>query len=179
MPELLLCYLTHHSSHFRWWAKLLSRPVFSDFRTFRVTCHTRCHIIKLTVTLLFRRSYFTVHIYFIFISFVILFFFLAFSAFCHTVARVTADVTAEVSAEAISTFADLSKISLFCYFLVLFHFIIFGFLWVCFHSLAKPSARQPRPKLALAILGQLSLWATSGSEQKKLRCNVWHNYWLE
>ena len=33
----------------------------------------------------------------------------------------------------------------------------------------KPSARQPWPKLSLAILGQLSIQATSGSEQKKLR----------
>ena len=29
----------------RWWAELLSRPVFSDFRTFQVMCHTCCHII--------------------------------------------------------------------------------------------------------------------------------------
>ena len=108
---------------------------------------------------------------FTFISFLfhLLFCFLfAFFAFRHTVARVTADVTAEVSAEAISTFADLSEISLFCYFLFLFHFIIFSFCEFCFYSHAKPSARQPWPKLALVILGQLSLQVTSGSEQKKL-----------
>ena len=33
----------------------------------------------------------------------------------------------------------------------------------------RPSAWQPRPELALAILGQHSLRATSGSAQKKLR----------
>ena len=109
-----------------WWAELLSRPVFSDFHTFWVTCHTRCHIIKLTATLLFRQSYFTVHIYLVFISFVILFCFRFFRFLshscsccsqCHAVARVTDNVTANVSVEAISTFTDLSEIIFFHYFL--------------------------------------------------------------
>ena len=94
--------------------------------------------VTLAVTLLSSRWHYCsgeVILLFTFISFLshLLFcFLLVFFAFRHTVARVTADVTAEVSAEAISTFAALSEITLFCYFLVLFRFIIFGFLWVLF-----------------------------------------------
>ena len=85
---------------------------------------SRWHCCSGEVILLFTFISFLSHLLFCFL--------LAFFVFRHTVARVTADVTAEVSAEAISTFADLSEISLFCYFLFLFHFIIFGFLWVLF-----------------------------------------------
>ena len=83
---------------------------------------------------------------FTFISFLshLLFSFLfAFFAFRHTVACVTADVTAEVSAEAISTFADLSEISLFCYFLFfvsLYYFWLFvSFVFILSRSLVLGS----------------------------------------
>ena len=147
-----------------WWAKLLCRPAFSHFRTFRVTRHTHGHIIKFTVLLLSSRSHFIIWLRSFYCSqlliFILLFF--CFFVFCHTVARVTADVTAE----AIVTFAELREISCFSFFFVLLSLV---FLWVLFYFLMKPRAWQPRPKLALAILGQHSLRATSGSAQKKLR----------
>ena len=61
------------------------------------------------------------------------------------------------------------KSHFFCYFLFFVSPYYFRLFVSCFYSLAKPSARQPWPKLALAISGQLSLQATSGLEQKKLR----------
>ena len=56
-----------------------------------------------------------------------------------------------------------------CSFLFLFLLLFLAFCELHFHFLMKPSAQQPRPKLALAILGQHSLRTTSGSAQKKLR----------
>ena len=64
----------------------------------------------------------------LFLSHLLFCFVFAFFAFHHTVARVTADVTAEVSAEEISTFADLSEISLFViffFFVSLYYFRLF------------------------------------------------------
>ena len=55
-----------------------------------------------------------------------------------------------------------------CSFLFLFVLLFLAFCELHFHFLIKPSAWQPRPKLALTKLGQHSLQAISGSAQKKL-----------
>ena len=172
------------STVYRWWAELLCRPVFSHFRTFRVTGHTHSHIIKLTVLLLSSRSHFIIRprsfhylaeVILLFsasnfsFAFLLLLCFLSHSCLHH------GQCHGWSNSHLCGALWNLAFFIILCSFLFLFVFVFFFvllFLAFCelhFHFLVKPSAWQPRPELGLAILGQHSLRATSGSAQKKLR----------
>ena len=125
----------------RWWAELLCRPVFSHFRTFRITCHTHGHIIKLTVLLLSSRGHFIIRpmsfhypaeVILLFststfnfnFAFLLLLCFLSHSCSRHSRGH------SRCHGEAIVTFAELCEILPFSLFRVAFFFFLFYYFWL-------------------------------------------------